>query len=146
MLNHFRSAFELWGHGKTHSDLRTSLLNYPPENMVCQFKSCCITLLVFKKTNWKLTILMSVFPLPYLLLQLPFMQIGSTYRINVYTFNKTLEFAERIKRIDVCIYMCPIQCVSDKGRICSLNVSCLCKIIVFDSPIRHWSIYHLKAQ
>lgn len=74
---------------------------------------------------------MSVFPLPYLLLQLPFMQIGSTYRINVYTFNKTLEFAERIKRIDVCIYMCPIQCVSDKGRICSLNVSCLCNITFF---------------
>lgn len=49
---------------------------------------------------------MSVFPLPYLLLQLPFMQIGSTYRINVYTFNKTLEFAERIKRIDVCVFIC----------------------------------------
>ncbi len=29
-----RSAFELWGHGRTHSELRTSLLNYPSENMV----------------------------------------------------------------------------------------------------------------
>lgn len=48
---------------------------------------------------------MSVSRLPHLL-QLPFMQMGSTYRINVYTFNKTLEFAERIKRIDVCIYVC----------------------------------------
>lgn len=37
--------------------------------------------------------------------QLPFMQQGSTYRINVYTFNKTLEFADRIKRIDVCVYV-----------------------------------------
>ncbi|TDH12111.1 hypothetical protein EPR50_G00067760 [Perca flavescens] len=59
-----KSAFELWGHGKTHSELRTSLLNYPSENMS------------------------------------PFMQKDSTYRINVYTFNKTLEFADRIKRID----------------------------------------------
>lgn len=30
-----RSAFELWGHGQTHSELRKSLLNYPSENMVC---------------------------------------------------------------------------------------------------------------
>ncbi|KAA8591537.1 hypothetical protein FQN60_016911 [Etheostoma spectabile] len=59
-----KSAFELWGHGKTHSELRTSLLSYPSENMS------------------------------------PFMQKDSTYRINVYTFNKTLEFADRIKRID----------------------------------------------
>uniref|UniRef100_A0A3B3VQL6 tRNA (guanine(10)-N(2))-methyltransferase TRMT11 n=1 Tax=Poecilia latipinna TaxID=48699 RepID=A0A3B3VQL6_9TELE len=29
-----KSAFELWGHGQTHSELRTSLLNYPPEKMV----------------------------------------------------------------------------------------------------------------
>lgn len=29
------------------------------------------------------------------------MDKDSTYRINVYTFNKTLEFADRIKRIDV---------------------------------------------
>ncbi|CAG12892.1 unnamed protein product, partial [Tetraodon nigroviridis] len=64
-----KSAFELWGHGRTQSDLRTSLLNYPPEHM------------------------------------LPFMQKGSTYRINVYTFNKTLEFAERIKRIDALEYL-----------------------------------------
>lgn len=49
-----------------------------------------------------------------LLLQLPFLLSGSTYRINVYTFNKTLEFAERIKRIDVCIYVCLIKCVDDK--------------------------------
>lgn len=35
----------------------------------------------------------------------PFMQKDSTYRINVYTFNKTLEFAERIKRIDAMDYL-----------------------------------------
>ncbi|XP_056901187.1 tRNA (guanine(10)-N2)-methyltransferase homolog isoform X1 [Takifugu flavidus] len=64
-----KSAFELWGHGKTHGDLRTSLLSYPPERM------------------------------------LPFMQKGSTYRINVYTFNKTLAFADRIKRIDALEYL-----------------------------------------
>ncbi|XP_013858819.1 tRNA (guanine(10)-N(2))-methyltransferase TRMT11 [Austrofundulus limnaeus] len=28
-----KSAFELWGHGRTHSELRTSLLNYPSEKM-----------------------------------------------------------------------------------------------------------------
>lgn len=59
-----KSAFELWGHGRTHSELKNSLLNYPIENMR------------------------------------PFMHRDSTYRINVYTFNKTLEFADRIKRID----------------------------------------------
>uniref|UniRef100_A0A673CNY8 tRNA (guanine(10)-N(2))-methyltransferase TRMT11 n=1 Tax=Sphaeramia orbicularis TaxID=375764 RepID=A0A673CNY8_9TELE len=64
-----RSAFELWGHGQTHSELRTSLLNYPMENMT------------------------------------PFMRKDSTYRINVYTFNKTLEFADRIKRIDALDYL-----------------------------------------
>ncbi|XP_033836816.1 tRNA (guanine(10)-N2)-methyltransferase homolog [Periophthalmus magnuspinnatus] len=64
-----KSAFELWGHGRTHSELKTSLLNYPVEKMR------------------------------------PFMQQESTYRINVYTFNKTLEFAERIKRIDDMEYL-----------------------------------------
>lgn len=43
-------------------------------------------------------------------LQLPFMRKGTTYRINVYTFNKTLEFADRIKRIDVRIYVCMTKC------------------------------------
>ncbi|XP_061806423.1 tRNA (guanine(10)-N2)-methyltransferase homolog isoform X2 [Nerophis lumbriciformis] len=64
-----KSAFELWGHGRTHSELRTSLLNYPVENMS------------------------------------PYMHKDSTYRINVYTFNKTLEFSERIKRIDEMEYL-----------------------------------------
>nr|XP_020452567.1 tRNA (guanine(10)-N2)-methyltransferase homolog [Monopterus albus] len=64
-----KSAFELWGHGQTHSELRTSLLNYPLENMS------------------------------------PFMQKDSTYRINVYTFNKTLEFTDRLKRIDALDYL-----------------------------------------
>lgn len=36
-------------------------------------------------------------------LQLLFMHKDSTYRINVYTFNKTLEFSDRIKKIDVSI-------------------------------------------
>lgn len=31
------------------------------------------------------------------------MHKDSTYRINVYTFNKTLEFSDRLKRIDVSI-------------------------------------------
>lgn len=31
------------------------------------------------------------------------MQKGSSYKINVYTFNKTLLFEERIKKIDVSI-------------------------------------------
>lgn len=35
--------------------------------------------------------------------QSPFMEKHSTYRINVYTFNKTLEFTDRIKKIDVSI-------------------------------------------
>ncbi|AWO96954.1 putative tRNA (guanine(10)-N2)-methyltransferase -like isoform 2 [Scophthalmus maximus] len=64
-----KSAFELWGHGQTHSELRTSLLKYPSENMS------------------------------------PFMHKESTYRINVYTFNKTLEFTDRIKRIDALEYL-----------------------------------------
>lgn len=38
-------------------------------------------------------------------LKSPFMQKDSTYRINVYTFNKTLEFADRIQRIDVSIQL-----------------------------------------
>jgi len=48
-----RSAFELWGHGQTHSELRTSLLNYPSENMVCNFTANCsgqTTLCNFRKT------------------------------------------------------------------------------------------------
>uniref|UniRef100_A0A4W5LCK6 tRNA (guanine(10)-N(2))-methyltransferase TRMT11 n=1 Tax=Hucho hucho TaxID=62062 RepID=A0A4W5LCK6_9TELE len=64
-----RSAFELWGHGRTHSELRTSLLKYPTENMS------------------------------------PFLQKDSTYKINVYTFNKTLEFEDRIKKIDAMEYL-----------------------------------------
>uniref|UniRef100_A0A3P9PBQ5 tRNA (guanine(10)-N(2))-methyltransferase TRMT11 n=1 Tax=Poecilia reticulata TaxID=8081 RepID=A0A3P9PBQ5_POERE len=64
-----KSAFELWGHGRTHSELRTSLLNYPPEKMS------------------------------------PYMQKGSSYRINVYTFNKTLLFEDRIKKIDALDYL-----------------------------------------
>ncbi|XP_068616195.1 tRNA (guanine(10)-N2)-methyltransferase homolog [Brachionichthys hirsutus] len=64
-----KSAFELWGHGPTHSELRTSLLNCPSENMS------------------------------------PFMINGSTYRINVYTFNKTLAFPDRIKKIDALEYL-----------------------------------------
>uniref|UniRef100_A0A3Q4H9Q4 tRNA (guanine(10)-N(2))-methyltransferase TRMT11 n=1 Tax=Neolamprologus brichardi TaxID=32507 RepID=A0A3Q4H9Q4_NEOBR len=64
-----KSAFELWGHGQTLSELRTSLLNFPSEIMS------------------------------------PFMHKDSTYRINVYTFNKTLLFADRIKRIDALEYL-----------------------------------------
>ncbi|XP_032415225.1 tRNA (guanine(10)-N(2))-methyltransferase TRMT11 isoform X2 [Xiphophorus hellerii] len=64
-----KSAFELWGHGRTHSELRTSLLNYPPDKMS------------------------------------PYMQKGSSYRINVYTFNKTLLFEDRIKKIDAMDYL-----------------------------------------
>ncbi|KAE8288521.1 tRNA (guanine(10)-N2)-methyltransferase-like protein [Larimichthys crocea] len=64
-----KSAFELWGHGQTHSELRTSLLKYPSENMS------------------------------------PFMHKDSTYRINVYTYNKTLVFPDRIKRIDALEYL-----------------------------------------
>ncbi|XP_075868777.1 tRNA (guanine(10)-N(2))-methyltransferase TRMT11 isoform X2 [Nelusetta ayraudi] len=64
-----KSAFELWGQGRTHSELKTSLLNYPSEKMS------------------------------------PFLQKDSTYRINVYTFNKTLEFADRIQRIDTMEYL-----------------------------------------
>ncbi|XP_028327486.1 tRNA (guanine(10)-N(2))-methyltransferase TRMT11 [Gouania willdenowi] len=59
-----KSAFELWGHGRTCAELQTSLSSYPSENMG------------------------------------PFMHKGSTYKINVYTFNKTLLFADRIKKID----------------------------------------------
>ncbi|TMS10715.1 tRNA (guanine(10)-N2)-methyltransferase-like protein [Larimichthys crocea] len=32
-----KSAFELWGHGQTHSELRTSLLKYPSENMALEY-------------------------------------------------------------------------------------------------------------
>ncbi|XP_062320665.1 tRNA (guanine(10)-N2)-methyltransferase homolog isoform X1 [Osmerus eperlanus] len=67
-----KSAFELWGHGKTQSELKTSLLQYPTEDMS------------------------------------PFLQKNSTYKINVYTFNKTLEFQDRIKKIDALEYL-PFQ-------------------------------------
>lgn len=49
ILNDFRSAFELWGHGKTHDDLRTSLLSYPPERMVGQVSSLYNLLCYFKQ-------------------------------------------------------------------------------------------------
>ncbi|XP_077454745.1 tRNA (guanine(10)-N(2))-methyltransferase TRMT11 isoform X1 [Stigmatopora argus] len=64
-----KSAFELWGHGQNHDDLRISLLKYPEKNM------------------------------------LPFLSKDSTYKINVYTFNKTLDFKERINRIDAMDYL-----------------------------------------
>ncbi|XP_056142671.1 tRNA (guanine(10)-N2)-methyltransferase homolog [Lampris incognitus] len=64
-----KSAFELWGHGRTHSELRTSLLKYPVENIS------------------------------------PYMEKDSTYRINVETFNKTLEFQNRLERIDAMDYL-----------------------------------------
>uniref|UniRef100_A0A3P9LEE7 tRNA (guanine(10)-N(2))-methyltransferase TRMT11 n=1 Tax=Oryzias latipes TaxID=8090 RepID=A0A3P9LEE7_ORYLA len=64
-----KSAFELWGHGQTDGNLRSSLLNYPPQSMS------------------------------------PFMHKDSTYRINVYTFNKTLQFQDRIKKIDALDYL-----------------------------------------
>ncbi|XP_036395260.1 tRNA (guanine(10)-N2)-methyltransferase homolog isoform X2 [Megalops cyprinoides] len=67
-----KSVFELWGHGRTHSELQTSLLRYPPEDMA------------------------------------PFLQQDSTYKINVYTFNKTLEFKDRIKKIDALEFL-PFQ-------------------------------------
>lgn len=55
------------------------------------------------------------------------MQKDSTYRINVYTFNKTLEFAERIKRIDVrfgiCV-MCPNMCCV------SFWLACVCACVM----------------
>ncbi|KAG7469916.1 hypothetical protein MATL_G00133890 [Megalops atlanticus] len=67
-----KSVFELWGHGRTHSELQTSLLRYPPEDMA------------------------------------PFFQQDSTYKINVYTFNKTLEFKDRIEKIDALEFL-PFQ-------------------------------------
>uniref|UniRef100_A0AAR2IHD8 tRNA (guanine(10)-N(2))-methyltransferase TRMT11 n=1 Tax=Pygocentrus nattereri TaxID=42514 RepID=A0AAR2IHD8_PYGNA len=59
-----KSAFELWGHGRTAAELKSSLLEYPIEKMT------------------------------------PFLQEESTYKINVYTFNKTLLFKDRIEKID----------------------------------------------
>ncbi|XDV40658.1 hypothetical protein PO909_009699 [Leuciscus waleckii] len=59
-----KSAFELWGHGRTTDELKRSLLAYPAESMA------------------------------------PYLQQNSTYKINVYTFNKTLEFKDRISKID----------------------------------------------
>ncbi|KAL4657507.1 hypothetical protein GN956_G4280 [Arapaima gigas] len=67
-----KSAFELWGHGRTHDELQTSLLKYPVEKMA------------------------------------PFTQQETTYKINVYTFNKTLVFQERIKKIDALEFL-PFQ-------------------------------------
>ncbi|KAM9309133.1 tRNA (guanine(10)-N(2))-methyltransferase TRMT11 isoform 2-T2 [Pholidichthys leucotaenia] len=64
-----KSAFELWGQGQTHNELKTSLLNYSSENMS------------------------------------PYMHKDSTYRISVYTFNKTLQFADRIKKINALEYL-----------------------------------------
>lgn len=90
-----RSAFELWGHGKTTEELRRSLLEYPSENMVCSSSS------LNKSTKsiyqWAVSCINSS--------QAPYLQQNSTYKINVYTFNKTLEFKDRIKKIDVSILL-----------------------------------------
>ncbi|KAJ8290884.1 hypothetical protein GJAV_G00018810 [Gymnothorax javanicus] len=67
-----RSVFEVWGHGRTHVELQSSLEEYPRDDMA------------------------------------PFMLPNSTYKINVYTFNKTLEFRDRIKKIDAMEYL-PFQ-------------------------------------
>ncbi|XP_018612480.1 tRNA (guanine(10)-N(2))-methyltransferase TRMT11 [Scleropages formosus] len=67
-----KSAFELWGQGRTHNELQSSLRKYPLEKMA------------------------------------PFTQRESTYKINVYTFNKTLVFQERIKKIDTLEFL-PFQ-------------------------------------
>ncbi|KAJ8411468.1 hypothetical protein AAFF_G00162760 [Aldrovandia affinis] len=67
-----KSVFELWGHGRTHPELQSSLEKYPAEDMA------------------------------------PFLQQDSTYKINVYTFNKTLEFKDRIQKIDDMEYL-PFQ-------------------------------------
>lgn len=67
-----KSAFELWGHGRSPSELKASLLQYPAESMA------------------------------------PFLLRDSTYKINVYTFNKTLDFQDRIKKIDAMEYL-PFQ-------------------------------------
>ncbi len=66
----------------------------------------CLThqLLQFKENFPNETLHCLSWALPYVFLQLPFMHKDSTYRINVHTFNKTLEFPERIKKIDVSIY------------------------------------------
>ncbi|XP_037533038.1 tRNA (guanine(10)-N2)-methyltransferase homolog [Nematolebias whitei] len=64
-----KSAFELWGHGNTHSELKTSLLNYPSEKMK------------------------------------PYMHKESTYKINIYSFNKSLAFEDRIKKINALAYL-----------------------------------------
>ncbi|XP_012692919.1 tRNA (guanine(10)-N2)-methyltransferase homolog [Clupea harengus] len=70
-----KSAFELWGHGKTMNELKSSLLKYPTENM------------------------------------LPFLGAESTYKINVYTFNKTLIFKDRLNKIDA------LDFLSFKGKV-----------------------------
>lgn len=100
----FRSAFELWGQGRTHSELKTSLLNYPSEKMVCGAhcfyfggRGYLYTFTINSDVFQFLSIFSVVSP------KSPFLQKDSTYRINVYTFNKTLEFADRIQRIDVSI-------------------------------------------
>uniref|UniRef100_A0A8B9JXL2 tRNA (guanine(10)-N(2))-methyltransferase TRMT11 n=1 Tax=Astyanax mexicanus TaxID=7994 RepID=A0A8B9JXL2_ASTMX len=67
-----KSVFELWGHGRTATELKSSLMEYPRESMAT------------------------------------FLQDQSTYKINVYTFNKTLLFNDRIKKIDALDYL-PFQ-------------------------------------
>ncbi|XP_048882801.1 tRNA (guanine(10)-N2)-methyltransferase homolog [Brienomyrus brachyistius] len=67
-----KSVFELWGHGRTPSELQASLQKYPTDDMA------------------------------------PFIQKESTYKINVYTFNKTLVFKDRIKKIDALEFL-PFQ-------------------------------------
>ncbi|XP_039603751.1 tRNA (guanine(10)-N2)-methyltransferase homolog isoform X2 [Polypterus senegalus] len=67
-----KSIFELWGYGKTHEELYTSLKKYPVQDMG------------------------------------HFLKVDSTYKINVYTFNKTLTHQERITKIDALEFM-PFQ-------------------------------------
>ncbi|XP_061115117.1 tRNA (guanine(10)-N2)-methyltransferase homolog isoform X1 [Conger conger] len=67
-----KSVFELWGRGRTHVELQSSLERYPTEDMA------------------------------------QFLQQDSTYKINVYTFNKTLVFKDRIKKIDAMEFL-PFQ-------------------------------------
>lgn len=99
----FRSAFELWGEGQTHSELKTSLLNYPSERMVCDAKVCSAAIFFECITFINNSDVLNNCLYCCISLQSPFMHKDSTYRINVYTFNKTLEFADRIKRIDVSV-------------------------------------------
>lgn len=112
-----RSAFELWGHGQTQDELRLSLLNFSSERMVgdtvaqtclltATLKNCDDTTLWSADTEAEKRLFTRFFLFALFLLTLlqsPFMRADSTYRINVYTFNKTLEFADRINKIDVSI-------------------------------------------